>query len=200
MPVITFMQDLMGIAKGPFYHKVARHTIRFCRQAIKVSKNESQKKLWLTASIATEELVGGLLRFDNKRNMEQFKKRSVKKEINKQQILRVMRAYLSAIVVSISTYKYDILQGTSMTEEIFLRLWCSIFEYKAEDMQVFDEILLPAWQQSGFEGLVRCMGNIITDNLFVDHDELSTEELEELMFVLGADLSNILQYFKQSQG
>lgn len=200
MPVITFMQDLLGVAKGPFYHKVGRHTIRFCRQAVKVSANESQKKLWLTAGIAAEELVAGLLRFDNKRNMEQFKKRIVRKKINKQQVLRVLRAYLSAIVVSISTYKYDIIQGTSMTEENFLRAWCSIFEYKLEDMQVFDEILLPAWQQSGFEGLVRSIGNIITDNLFVDNDELSTEELKELMVVLRGDVSNILQYFKRSQG
>lgn len=196
MPVITFIRDIMGVAKGRFYHKVRRHTIRFCRQAIKVSANESQRKLWLTASIATEELLADLLRFDNKRNMKQLEKRIVRKDINKKQVLRVMKAYLSAIIVSISTYKYDIIQETSMTEETFLRLWCSIFEYKPEDMQVFDEILLPAYQQSGFEGLVRIMGNIILDNLFVDNDELSTEELEELMGILGADVSYILQYFK----
>lgn len=197
MPIITFIQDLRGITKGPFYHKVGRHTIRFCSQAIKVSKkNESQKKLWLTASIDAEELVGGLLRFDKKRNMEQFKKLILRKDIKKLQILRVMRAYLSAILVAISNYKHDIIQGTSMTEESFLGAWCSIFEYKPEDMKVFDEILLLAWQQSGFEGLARSMGKIITDNLFVEHDELSSEELEELMVILGEDVSNILQYFK----
>ena len=199
MPVITFMQDLLAVTKGPFYHKIGRHTIRFCRQAIKVSANDLQKKLWLTAGIAAEELVAGLLKFDNKKNMEQLKTRIVRKDLKKQQVLRVLRVYLSAIVVSISTYKNEIIQGTLMTEESFLRTWCSIFEYKLEDMQVFDEILLPAWQQSGLEGLVRSMGNLITENLFVDHDELNTEELQELMTILVEDVSNILNYFKQSE-
>ncbi len=138
MPVITFIQDLLGVVKGPFYHKVGRHTTRFCRHAIKVAANESQRKIWLTAGIDAEELLANLLRFDNKRNMRQFEKRRLKKEIKKQHVLRVLRTYLSAIVVSISTYKNDIIQVTSMTEENFLRTWCSIFEYKQEDMQVFD--------------------------------------------------------------
>lgn len=199
MPVITFMQDLLAVAKGPFYHRVGRHTIRFCRQAIKVSSNDLQKQLWLTAGIAAEELVAGLLGFDNKRNMEQFKTRIVRKDLRKHQVLRVLRVYLSGIVVATSTYKYDIIQGTLLTEESFLRVWCSIFEYKLEDMQIFDEILLPAWGQSGLEGLVRSMGNLITENLFVDHKDLSTEEFQELMTILGEDVSNILHFFKHSE-
>lgn len=197
MPAISIIQDVLDSFKDLYKRYVGKHTLRFNRRALKKAANESQKRLWLTASIAAEELVAALLQLDSRINLEPLNKRILREKINKKQVLSVLRAYLSAVVVLISTYKEHILESTAMTEQNFLQAWCWVFEYQQEDMKVFDEILLTAYSQFGSIGLIKETGKIIADNFYQETSELTQEEITILEGILLNDVSGILQYLKQ---
>jgi len=197
MPAILSLQDVLDSFKSPYKRYVGKHTLRFNRRAIKRAANDSQKRLWLTASIAAEELIAALLQLDSRINVEPLNKRILKQKIHKKQVLSVLRAYLSAVVVLVSTYKEHILASTAMTEQKFLQAWCWVFEYQQEDMKVFDELLLTAYSQFGSIGLIRETGKIIADNFYQETSELTQEEITVLEGILLNDVSGILQYVKQ---
>jgi len=197
MPPITMIEKLLATFNNPYKRHVGKHTRKFNLRAIQKAKNESQKRLWLSASIAAEELVAALLQLDSKINLEPFNKRLLKEAIDKKQVLAVLRAYLSAVVVLISTYKDTVLTSTALTEQNFLQAWCWVFEYQPEDMKIFDEILLTAYSQFGTIGLMKETGKIMADNFYQETSELTSEEITVLEGILLNDVSGILQYLKQ---
>jgi len=196
MPPISIVEKVLGSFNNPYKQAVGKHTRKFNLRAIQKAKNESQKKLWLSASIAAEELVAALLQLDNKVNLEQINQKILKKNIAKKQVLSVLRAYLSAVLVLISTYKETILASTALTEQSFLQAWCSVFEYQPADMKVFDEVLLTAYSESGTIGLIRETGKIIADNFYQETTELTPEDMTVLEGILLNDVSGILQQHK----
>lgn len=198
MPAVSFVQDVLDSIKSPYKRYVGKHTLRFHRRAIKKAANDSQRRLWLTAGIAAEELAAALIQLDSRINVEPLNKRILRKKIDKEQVLSVLRAYLSAVVVLISTYKEHILASTAMTEQNFLQAWCWVFEYQQEDMKVFDEILLKAYSQFGSIGLIRETGKIIAGNFYQETCELTQEEITVLEGILLNDVSGVLQYLKRS--
>jgi len=197
MPPISIIKRLFGSFNDPYKRIVGKHTLRFNRRAIQKAKNEPQKKLWLSASIAAEELVASLLQLDSKINVEPFNLRKLIEEVDKKQVLSVLRAYLSAVVVLISTYKETTLRSTALTEQKFLQAWCWVFEYQPNDMKVFDEVLLPAYSQFGTTGLIKETGKIIADNFYQETSELTQEEITVLEGILLNDVSGILQYLEK---
>jgi hypothetical protein len=197
MPPISTITKFLGSFNNPYKRTIGKHTRKFNLRAIQKAKNESQKKLWLSASIAAEELVAALLKLDSKVNLEQINQNILKIDIDKKQVLTVLRAYLSAVVVLISTYKETILASTALTEKSFLQAWCSVFEYQPADMKVFDEVLLTAYSQSGTNGLIEEIGKIIADNFYQETTELIPEDMTVLEGILLNDVSGILQYLKQ---
>ena len=197
MPPITMIEKLLATFNNPYKRHVGKHTRKFNLRAIQKAKNESQKRLWLSSSIAAEELVATLLQLNSKINLEPFNKRLLKEAIDKKQVLAVLRAYLSAVVVLISTYKGTVLTSTALTEQNFLQAWCWVFEYQPEDMKIFDEILLTAYSQFGTIGLMKETGKIMADNFYQETSELTSEEITVLEGILLNDVSGILQYLKQ---
>ncbi|EIW19211.1 hypothetical protein SAMN04515679_4387 [Pelosinus fermentans] len=193
MPVITFLQDVFSMAKGPYHHKIGRHTQRFCSKAAKCSTNEMQKKIFFVTAICADEFVAALLGVDNKRHIEPFKKRTLKTKIAKQQIVITVRIYMSAILTLISSQKEILLLKTGLEEQELLRMWCSIFEYGPSDMQLFNELLLPAYQHDGIDGLSMSVGKSIIDQLFVVNDTLNPSELEMLQRTMIEDITAVLR-------
>jgi hypothetical protein len=193
VPIITFLQDVFSMAKGPYHHKIGRHTQRFCSKAAKCSTNEMQKKIFFVTAICADEFVAALLGVDNKRQIEPFKKRTLKTKIAKQQIVIALRIYMSAILTLISSQKDILLQKTGLEEQELLRLWCFIFEYLPSDMQLFNELLLPAYQHGGIDGLSMSVGKSIIDQLFVVNDTLNPSELEMLQRTMIEDITAVLR-------
>jgi len=196
MRAISYIQDILDSFKIPYKHYVGRHTLRFNRRAIKKAANDSQKRLWLTSSIAAEELVISLLQLDSITNVDLLTKRLLRQKIEKKQVLTVLHAYLSAVVVLISTHKEPVLESTALSEQDFLKAWCWVFEYQPEDMKVFDEKMLTAYSQLGSLGLIREVGKIIVDNFYRDTSGLNQTEISLLEGILLKDVSAILQYLK----
>jgi hypothetical protein len=193
VPIITFLQDVFSIAKGPYHHKIGRHTQRFCSKAAKYSGNEMQKKIFFVTAICADEFVAALLGVDNKRQKEMFKKRILKNKIAKQQIVIALRIYMSAILTLISSQKEILLQKTGLEEQELLRMWCFIFEYLSSNMQLFNELLLPAYQHDGIDGLSMSVGKSVIDQLFVVNDALNSFELEFLQRTMVEDVTAVLR-------
>lgn len=193
MPIITFLQDIFAATKGPYYQKVGRHTQTFCKRAVKNAKNELQKKMFFVAAICADELIASLVGVDDKRQVAAFKGRALQKTIRKKQITAALRVYLSTILVLTSVQKELLLTNSRMTEEEMLHVWCSIFEYTPADMQLFDTILLPAYQQQGLEELSQTAGKAMLEQLFSTSTELNPAEQETLQNIMLEDAAAVLR-------
>lgn len=195
---LKFLQNLLYFPMSPNKRALRKNVNKFYRHAIKKSGNDSQRKLWVAATLASEELVSALLGLDSKVNGELFLDRILRKAIDKKQIDAVLHAYLSAILVAITNYKKDILTITGMNEEEFLKSWCSVYEYKQEDMQLFDEILIAAYRQNGFNGLLQETGKIIVSNFYQDTSALTADEIRLFQGTLLKDVSGLFNYLNKA--
>lgn len=197
MPIITFLQDVFSIAKGPYHQKIGRHTQRFCSRAAKHSENEVQKKIFFVAAICADEFVATLLRLKNKKSLDPFEGRILQNKIAKQQIVRVFRVYISALLTLMSSQKERLLEKTGMQEHELLHLWCSIFEYSSFDMQMFNEFMLPVYRQEGIDGLSILLGENALNQLFIVNDVLSPFEIEKLQKIIVEDAAALLRVLQQ---
>lgn len=193
-----FLQNLLGLPMSPKKRAVRKIVQKFYRHAIKSASNDSQRKLWIAAILAAEELVMALLAPDSKGNKLLFNQRIQKKKIEKKQIRAVLHAYLSAILIGITNYKKDILTKTGMNEQDFLKSWCSVFEYDQEDMKLFDTIFLPIYHQNGLNGLLQETGKIIVRYFYQETSELTAKEIKQFEGVLLTDISGLFNYLNKS--
>lgn len=193
MPIITFLQDLFSVAKGPYHRKIGRYTQRFCSRAAKGTTNEIQKKIFLITAICADELIAALIGLDNKRQVEPFKGRTLKQKLAKQQVTVALRVYLSAILTLMSAQKELLLQKTGFQEQELLNTWCSIFEYSPSDIELFNEVLLHAYQQSGIDGLSELVGKNILKQLFLVNDVMSLSEIECLQKIMVEDAAAVVR-------
>ena len=200
MPIITFLQDIFSIAKGPYHRRLGKYTQRFCNKAAQRSGNGIQKKIFLITAICADEFIGALMGLNSKRQIEPFKGRTLKQKLAKQQVTVALRVYLSAILILISSQKDLLLEQTDLQEQELLTAWCAIFEYSPSDMQLFNEVLLHAYQQRGIEGLSMLAGKHMIEELFIGNEALSHAEkstLEKIMVEDAAAVVRVLHISKQ---
>lgn len=153
----NFLRNLLGFPMSHYKKALRKNVQKFYHRAIRKAVNDAQRKLWLAAGLAAEDFVTTLLVSEGKDDGELFKQRILNKTMEKKQIRTIIRTmlkvYLSALLIAVTNYKEEILTKTSMNEQDFLKSWCSVFDYKQEDMHVFDGILLPAYRRNGLNGL-----------------------------------------------
>jgi hypothetical protein len=193
VPIITFLRDVFSMAKGPYHRKIGKHTQRFCSNAAKYSRNEVQKRIFLVAAICADEFIATLLRLENKRPDDPFKGRTLQNKIAKQQVTGALRIYMSAILTLISSRKDVLLQKTGMQEQELLHMWCSMFEYLPPDIKVFNEWMLPVYQQDGIDGLNMLVGKNVIDLFFIEKDALSLSEAEALQKIIVEDAAAVVR-------
>ncbi len=179
--------------KGPYYRRIGKHTERFCRRASKQTKNPKAKGVFLLAAISADELFGSLFGYNTKRPVTAFSQRVRQEVISSKQMAALLRAYVSIILALITPYKPLILEQTQLSEADFINLWCSVFQYGAEDMVLFDSGYLPAFQSGGLDGLVEVASQQLVRGIYVGSDLCSVEELAALKNVLVDDVAAILR-------
>jgi len=52
-----------------------------------------------------------------------------------------------------------LLRETGLGEEGWMAVWCQVFDYGREDMEIFNEMCLLAGQEKGFDGLIKSAGS-----------------------------------------
>lgn len=195
MPIITILQDIFSVVKGPYHRKIGKHTQRFCSKAVKQSKNEVQKKLFFIAAICADELIASLIGADNKRQVEPFQGRILKQKISKEQLTMALRTYLSAILTLMSSHKGILLEQACMQEQELLHTWCEIFEYLPSDRQLFNDVLLPAYRRGGIDELSVLVGENIMEKLFLGDGTLNVLQIEILQNIMIEDAVAVVQVF-----
>ena len=85
--------------------------------------------------------------------------------------------YTSALLVLIGRYKEELLAKTSFTEQQLLKTWCSVFDYRPADMQLFDQELSTVYRQQGTGGLAEKVSLELVEVLFPQAAELSLAEI-----------------------
>ena len=191
MPIITFLQDIFSFAKGPYHRRIGRHTQRFCRRTVKHSANQVQKKMFLVTAICADEFIATLLGLENKRQIHPFQSRILKDKLGAQQIISVFPVYMSTILNLLSSQKERLLQKAHMEEQHFLYSWCFIFEYSPADIKMFNEWMVPVFQQEGIRSLSTLIGQNVLEQLFIVDDALRTSELETLQKIISEDAAAV---------
>lgn len=193
MPIITFFQDIFAATKGRYYRTVGRHTQKYCSKAVKMSRNETQKRIFFIAAICADELIAALIKVDKKRQVQPFTGRTIKRKLPKQQISAALRVYASGILTLTSHHKDVLLAGAGLEEQELLGIWCRVFDYSSSDMDFFDTVLLPAYQQGGIDALSQLIGKTILDHLFETNDAMSPAEAEILQDIMLEDAAAVVQ-------
>ncbi|MGO9137860.1 MAG: hypothetical protein ACLP9S_05350 [Syntrophales bacterium] len=194
MSIIAVIQDFLSGPQRTYYRKVGKQTINFCKRASKVSVNEHQRRLLMTAAVSVDEVVASLLGLDHKRNAEAFKGRRPCRRVHKGELLAVMRSYLSALLIMCATFKEMFLAKVEMTEKDFMAGWRSAFEYSPADMQMFDGELAPAFRSKGVDGLVGALGQQMVNTLFQEKHPLNKMETAALRDLILDDMAAVKRY------
>ena len=148
MPILTFFNYLYAFTQGPYYRTIGRHTRRYCTRAVQKAGGVPAQRALLVAAVGAEEYLAPLLGVNSK-----DKTAAPRQGVKAAAITDAMRIYLSALLVMLGERKAAVLERTGLSERELLRLWCAVFEYKAADMQRFDQEFIPVYQYRGIDGL-----------------------------------------------
>ena len=195
--VITVIQDFLSGTERTYYRKVGKQTIKFCKRASKISVNEHQRRLLMSAAVSVDEVVAALLGLDHKRNAEAFKERHSCRRLHRKELLTVMRSYLSALLIMCAIFKEILLSKVEMSEKDFMAGWRSAFEYSPSDMQMFDEKLASAFRNKGMDGLVEVLGRQMVNTLYQEKQPLSEMETTSLRDMILDDMAAIKRYVEK---
>lgn len=197
MSIITVIKNALSGKNRNYYRKVGKQTINFCKQASKISVNEHQRRILMSAAVSVDEVVAALLGLDHKRNAETFKDRHACKRLHREDILAVMRSYLSALLIMCTIFKAILLAKVEMAEKDFMAGWRSAFEYAPADVEIFDAELAPAFRSKGMDGLVEVLGRQMVNTLFQEKQPLSEMESASLRDMILDDIAAIKRYVEK---
>jgi hypothetical protein len=148
MPILTFFNYIYSFTQGRYYRVIGRHTRRYCTRALQRGRGAPTQRALMVAAVGAEEFLAPLLGVSR-----DDKKAAPCQGVKAAAVTGAMRLYLSALLVALGERKAVVLDKTGLSERDLLTLWCTVFEYKPEDMQRFDRELVPAYQQKGIDGL-----------------------------------------------
>lgn len=195
MPVLTFLQDAINYAKGPYFRHIGRHTKTFCSRAARTAKTNMQKRVWLATAISADEAIASIARLENRRPVGPLARWQVRPKAKPLHYLKALRVYLSALLVLYSTCKSELLGKMGLSEAEFMDQWKSIFKYDKADQEIFDNSLAPAFRKKGIDGLVNCTGELIREALFQPAasggKHLEKDEFSAMQDLLVDDLTAI---------
>jgi hypothetical protein len=194
---MSFIASLFNLissskAKRSYYSLIGRHTKKFCSRAAGRSANVRQKKIMFVAAAGADELVARLLGFQIKEGDVFRGSNGPDKQFAGQAVGRALRVYLSALLVMLGGEKDKLLREIGLAEDGWMAVWCQVFDYGQEDMEIFNEMCLLPGQEKGFDGLIKSAGKMIFGTLFPEMDK-GDQDLAPLRESLSYDLSRILQ-------
>jgi len=166
MPVLTFLQDAFDYTKGPYYRFIGRHTRKFCSRAAGQAKTDLQKRIWFVTAISADETLATMTGLEKRRAIGALADWKVQPKARIKHYTKALRLYLSALLVLYSALKGELLQKMGLTEPEFMRQWQWIFYYQKDDKEIFDRLLVPAFEQDGVDGLVLRTGELLKELLF----------------------------------
>ena len=111
----------------------------------------------------------------------------------------VMRAYLSALLISTVAFKDRLLAATALSEDRFMAGWRSAFDYGPDDIRRFDEAFVPAFRANGMDSLIEALGRTTVNSLFEEKGPLNGEEKTFFLNMIAED-ANAIKRCTESAG
>lgn len=162
IPIVTVIHDLFAGMKGPYYRLVGRYTQRYLSRGGQQSGNEQQRRVLFIAAAGMDELFATIFGVKGQSGIR-LSRTAVEKKVTKKQLNTAFRVYLSALLISIGSGKVQVLHELGCKEADWLKLWRSVFEYQPEDSRLFNEVLLPAYQQGGIEKVIAAADGLLQE-------------------------------------
>jgi len=183
----------MSSGKGQYRRLLGNHTHLFCSRAVTRATNEIHKKILFIASAGADDFMAKNIGVQVDKKKKVFfptKKNPLGKNVNSKNCATALRVYLSALMILLTNDKDVLLEKTGLNELEWLNSWCWVFEYGAEDKDVFNSELITKYQQEGLAGLVQATLNMINTVLHLDKNEMD-KALESLRDALIHDATVI---------
>jgi hypothetical protein len=195
MPVMKFLHDALISTKGPYERHVGRYTREFCKRADSQSKKRPvQRKILFTTAVSADEVIASLAGLEKRRALGTLAGWQVQPGVDRKSYPKALRLYLSALLLLYGTCKEEMLDACGLTEREFMKDWQSVFQYDADDMVAFDEILTPAFRNRGIDGLVDAVGGLIRDALFLPSSPFGKQEQSALQDLMIDDLAAVKRH------
>jgi len=185
--------------KGPYYRLVGRFTQRYLRRAAGKSDNEIQKRLLFIAAAGADDYFSKIFNVQSK-SAQLFPKIAIEKKLRKQQINTAFHIYLSTLLILLGNHRDQLLKETGLSEAGWIQLWCSVFEYHAEDMEHYNKELLPAYQDMRLDTLAKSATSLILASLSCASSELLFVKESILEETLAKDISAVLRVLCSEKG
>ena len=194
MPVMKFLHDALISTKGPYERHVGRYTREFCKQADRQSKTPIQRKILFTTAISADEVIASLAGLEKRRPLGPLASWQVQPKADRRLYQKALRVYLSGLLLLYGISKGELLEAFGLAEREFMKVWQSVFQYDADDMAAFDEVLTPAFQTGGIDGLVDAVGGLIRDALFLPSSPFGEQEQSALQDLMIDDLAAVKRH------
>ncbi len=192
IPVITFLRDLVSTAKGPYHRLIGYNTRRFCGRAAQKAVSAEHKRAMFVVAAGADAFLAGLLGFATDKGRPSGTPIPEAKALTRQHTGQAMRIYASTALIVLGMEKDHLLGATGLDEAQWMHRWCFAFEYQAQDMRLFNEVLLPACQQQGFDGLTEVSAKAIGDALSCTESGAIPVDAEAVRNAVLHDVSAIL--------
>jgi hypothetical protein len=200
MPLMKFLHDTLINTKGPYERHVGRYTREFCKRADSQSqKRPVQRKVLFTTAISADEVIASLAGLEKRRALGTLAGWQVQPGADRKSYPRALRLYLSALLLLYGTCKEELLDAFGLTEQEFMKVWQGVFQYDADDMAAFDEILTPAFRTRGIDGLVDAAGGLIRDALFLPSSPFGKQEQAALQDLMIDDLAAVKRHLSRRE-
>ena len=194
--VITVIQDFLSGTKRTHYRKVGKQTIKFCKRASKISVNEHQRRLLMSAAVSVDEVVAALLGLDHKRNAEAFKERHSCRRLHRKELLTVMRSYLSALLIMCAIFKEILLSKVEMSEKDFMAGWRSRLNIRRPICKCLMKNLPRLFAARVWTVLLKCCRQMV-NTLYQEKQPLSEMEAASLRDMILDDMAAIKRYVEK---
>ena len=152
-----------------------------------------------TSAISADEVIASLAGLEKRRALGALAGWQIHPEADRKNYPKALRLYLSALLLLYGTCKEQLLEVFGLTEQEFMEAWQSVFQYDADDMAVFDEILTPAFRNGGIDGLVAAAGGS-SGMLSSCLQSLRKQEPSVLQDLMIDDLAAVKRHLDNARG
>lgn len=143
-------------------------------------------------------MVTRMLDLNRNERRELFRFATRKNKVSSLQVRSALKTYASALLIMLGNNKEALLSQTEMSEADWIKFWCRVLEYTPEDMQVFDQVMIPAYQKGAVDGLLKAALKQFVGILFPE-GKGTADKKKLLRDALVKDLTAILRFTKSEQ-
>lgn len=161
---------------------------------------DAHKRILFVVAAGADAFVSSRLGLPGKSGGRGRSRAEVARELTHKDVARSMRVYASAALIALGPSRDAVLGASGLGEAAFMDRWRAVFDYRPDDMEVFNQILLPASRSRGLCGLAEQASGLIDTALGHGDAEAAPGAAWSLTDALFRDVAAILNAPKEEAG